>query len=166
MLYFAYGSNMCTLRLRERVPSAVPVRIAKLLNHSLRFHKRSSVDGSAKCDAYFTGERADVVWGVLYQIEPAEKPALDMAEGLGRGYAEKRIMVIDLEGNRHPVFMYAAERTHINPLLRPYAWYKRIVVEGARQHHLPPGYIAAIEAMEVAEDPDQARDAENRRILC
>ena len=48
MLYFAYGSNMCTGRLRQRVPSAAPVRIAKLLNRSLRFHKRSD-DRSGKC---------------------------------------------------------------------------------------------------------------------
>ena len=51
MLCFAYGSNVCSGRLRERVPSAVPVRVARLLNHSLRFHKRSG-DHSGKCDAW------------------------------------------------------------------------------------------------------------------
>ena len=59
MLYFAYGSNMCAGRLRGRVPSAVPVRVARLLNHSLRFHKRSDKDGSGKADACFTGEPED-----------------------------------------------------------------------------------------------------------
>lgn len=165
MIYFAYGCNMCTGRLRERVPSATPVRNAKLLNHSLRFHKRST-DGSAKCDAYFTGERVDVVWGVVFEIEPGQKSDLERAEGLGRGYAEKQVTIIDLEGDHHPVFMYAAERTHINPLLRPYSWYTRFVLAGARQHRLPPEYITALEAVDAIEDPDRNRDAGNRRTLC
>jgi gamma-glutamylcyclotransferase len=50
-------SNMCTGRLQQRVPSARPIAVAKLLNNSLRFHKRSDKDGSGKADAYFTGER-------------------------------------------------------------------------------------------------------------
>src|ERR1700687_277338 len=125
MLYFAYGSNMCTGRLRERVPSAMTVRIAQLLNHSLRFHKRSNKDGSGKADAYFTGERENEVWGVIFEFDPAEKQNLDRHEGLGRGYAEKQITVIDLDGSPHPLFMYAADEAHIEPALRPYSWYKR-----------------------------------------
>ena len=42
------GSNMCTGRLQQRVPSARPIAVAKLLNNSLRFHKRSDKDGSEK----------------------------------------------------------------------------------------------------------------------
>ena len=166
MLYFAYGSNMCAGRLRGRVPSAVPVRVARLLNHSLRFHKRSDKDGSGKADACFTGEPEDVVWGVVFDIAPAEKPELDRHEGLGHGYVERLITVIDLEGGMHPVFMYAAEAGHIDPALRPYSWYKRFVVEGARQHTLPPDYIARIEAIPAVEDRDSDRDAANRRIAC
>jgi gamma-glutamylcyclotransferase len=92
MLYFAYGSNMCAGRLRGRVHSAVPVRVARLLNHSLRFHKRSDKDSSGKADAYFTGEPEDVVWGVVFDIDPAEKPDLDRHEGLGHGYVERLVM--------------------------------------------------------------------------
>lgn len=95
MLYFAYGSNMCTGRLRQRVPSADPVRVARLLNHSLRFHKRSR-DGSAKADAFFTGEPENVVWGVVFDIDPADKLRLDEHEGLSHGYVERLITVIDL----------------------------------------------------------------------
>jgi hypothetical protein len=165
MLYFAYGSNMCTGRLRRRVPSAKAVRIAMLSNHSLRFHKRSN-DGSGKCDACFTGEPADVVWGVIFQIDPADKPHLDSHEGLGYGYVEKLITVADQDGNPHRVFMYTAEGSHIDPTLRPYSWYKRFVVEGARQHNLPAEHIAAIEANKVIEDPNTERYDRNRQIAC
>jgi gamma-glutamylcyclotransferase len=164
MLYFAYGSNMCTGRLQQRVPSANPVRIAKLLNHSLNFHKRSN-DGSGKCDACFTGEPADVVWGVIFKIDPAQKPHLDAHEGLGHGYAEKLALVIDEEGNRYSVFTYTAgtatlirrsdlipgtsglsSRAHVNKLSRP-------------------DYIARIEVIPTTEDSDKNRDAANRGIF-
>jgi hypothetical protein len=64
------------------------------------------------------------------------------------------------------VFTYTAEASHIDPALRPYSWYKRFVVEGARQQTLPPDYIANIEAMAATEDPDRNRDAEKRRVVC
>ena len=48
-LNFAYGSNLLTYCLRERVPSARPVTVARLAGHSLRWHK-VSMDGSGKCD--------------------------------------------------------------------------------------------------------------------
>ena len=165
MLYFAHGSNMCTGRLRQRVPSAEPVCIAKLLNHSLRFHKRSG-DGSAKADAYFTGEPADVVWGVVFEIDPDAKPDLDEYEGLSHGYSERLVTVIGLEGSMLRALMYAAEASHIDPMLRTYSWYSRLVVEGARQHALPPQYVARLEAIPATEDPDRGRDAANRRIVC
>jgi len=50
---FAYGSNMCTQRMRSRVPSAEAVTIGYVGQRQLVFHKRSS-DGSAKADAAFT----------------------------------------------------------------------------------------------------------------
>jgi gamma-glutamylcyclotransferase len=49
MLYFAYGSNMLTERLKARVPSTRPISPAILSDYDLRFHKRST-DKSGKCD--------------------------------------------------------------------------------------------------------------------
>jgi gamma-glutamylcyclotransferase len=85
MLYFAYGSNMCTARLRARVPSARPIAAACLENHRFAFHKISD-DDSGKGDAFYTGEPADFVWGVVFDIDEGEKPRLDRHEGLGFGY--------------------------------------------------------------------------------
>src|ERR1039458_8075294 len=126
MLSLPNGFNICPGRLRQAVPLVIPVHIAKLLNHSLRFHKRSD-DRSGKCDAFFTGEPGDEVWGVVFEIDPAEKSQLDAQEGLGLGYAEKAALVIDAEGNRHSVFTYTAEASHIDPALRPYSWDNRFV---------------------------------------
>src|SRR4249920_812082 len=91
--YFAYGSNMLTARLRERVPSATAIGIGRLEGHVLCWDKRSWRDGSGKCDAEYTGQRSDVVWGVVFEFELEEKPALDQAEGLGNGYMEKMVNI-------------------------------------------------------------------------
>jgi hypothetical protein len=163
MLYFAYGSNMCTGRLRERVPSAQVLCRAKLSQHTFHFHKRS-IDGSAKGNALETLNPADVVWGVVFEIDPAEKRRLDVAEGLGHGYLEKNATVADEEGRKHSVLLYVAEPGAIDDNLQPYSWYKRFVVEGARQHGLPVDYIATIEAIPATEDQDRNRDARNRAI--
>ena len=165
MLYFAYGSNMCTGRLRRRVPSATFVSIAKLVAHSFRLHKRST-DGSGKGDAFETGNPLDNVWGVIFNIDERQKPTLDEAEGLGAGYEEKMASVLDEDGQEHRVILYFAEPSSIDNTLRPYSWYKRFVVDGARQHTLPNEYVDVIAAMPDMDDPDQGRERRNRSIAC
>lgn len=156
---------MCTGRLSGRVPSATFVCRAKLTGHSFRFHKRST-DGSAKGDAFETGNLSDFVWGVIFDIDETQKTALDEAEGLGRGYTEKGATVLDENGEERPVFLYVADTNSIDATLRPYGWYKRFVVEGARQHGLSAEHVNTIVAMPDAPDPDSARDRLNRSIAC
>jgi gamma-glutamylcyclotransferase len=165
MLYFAYGSNMCTGRLRCRVPSAQFVCVAKLPGHTFRFQKRST-DGSAKGDALETGDAQDVVWGVVFDIADREKPALDDAEGMGAGYLEKTATVIDEAGQEHQGSLYYADAGHIDAAWQPYSWYKHFVVDGARQHALPGTYVDAIAPMPDIADPNRERDTRNRAITC
>ena len=108
--YFAYGSNMLTDRLRERVPSATAIGIGRLGGHELRWDKRSGHDGSGKCDAEATGRQEDVVWGVVFELDPDEKPALDRAEGLGAGYMDKTVQVSTDAGPVTAVMYYAIDK--------------------------------------------------------
>ena len=62
--------------------------------------------------------------------------------------------------------MYYADPKHIDATRQPYSWYKRFVVEGARQHALPGEYIDVIDAMPTKQDPDRERDKRNRAIAC
>ena len=163
MVYFAYGSNMCSGRLRRRVPSAVPLFVAALRSYRFHFHKRS-LDGSSKADAFRTGNGNDVVWGVVFRIEEREKPQLDEAEA--SGYEQQSVDVTDEEGNAHSALLYVAAASHIDGLLQPYTWYKRFVVEGARQHRLPEPYVAVVEREAAIEDPDRERHARNIAITC
>ncbi|WP_297795753.1 gamma-glutamylcyclotransferase family protein [uncultured Marinobacter sp.] len=160
--YFAYGSNMSLPRLRQRVPGAKRLGAYALAEHSLRFHKVSKIDGSAKCDALFTGHSEDCVIGALFEIPENEKLALDRAEGLGFGYEEKRVLVSDSQGSVVEAFTYYA--THTDPDLLPYSWYLYHVIYGAMETDVPAGYLGAIEATISKEDPDRDRDASERAI--
>ena len=162
--YFAYGSNLCSARLRERAPSAAIVAVATLRAHVLRFHKIGFRDGSGKCDAFATGIAADVVWGAVYEIEPADKSRLDRAEGLGLGYVE-RVVEVDAPVGPISATTYVASPDAIRSDLHPFSWYKDSVVAGAIEHELPLEYVGAIRAARVVQDPNEDRAAENARVL-
>ena len=159
--YFAYGSNMSIARLRSRVPSARSLGCCRLEEHDLRFHKAGR-DGSAKCDALHTGRKQDLVHGVLFRIDALERPALDMAEGLGHGYGDKAVTVIGSQGEHVAAFTY--EALLIDETMRPFSWYLNHVLIGARESHLPREYIARIEAVSCIEDHDREREARERAI--
>ena len=155
ILYFAYGSNMLSARLRERVPSATAIVIGKIPGRRLCWHKRSR-DGSGKCDAEASENVNDCVWGVIFRLSGHEKPALDTAEGLGSGYAERAVDVVTSRGVMAAV-MYVA--TIKDAALKPYDWYKALVLTGARQHALPAGYVLILEGVNSKADSDLSRVA-------
>ncbi|WIO73520.1 gamma-glutamylcyclotransferase [Porticoccaceae bacterium LTM1] len=153
---------MSLARLRERTPSAVPLGCHRLYEHDLRFHKLSE-DGSVKCDAYFTSNSVDVIYGSLFMIDPAEKPVLDQVEGLGYGYDEKVVTVIAQDDTLIKATIYVA--TKIDETLKPYSWYMNHVLIGARETSLPAEYIELkMISVEVVEDSDRERDARQRSI--
>ncbi|MBS0541730.1 MAG: gamma-glutamylcyclotransferase [Proteobacteria bacterium] len=164
IIYFAYGSNMSTARLRKRAPSCKPLGVATLPGHSLRFHKRST-DRSGKCNAIPSDSDNGVI-GVLFSFDPADRAKLDEAEGAGRGYEHALVTVINEKGDRRKVLTYLASSNYVDDSLKPYSWYKDLVLAGAKEHSLPPKYIADyIEPVEAIDDPDKARDDRQRAKL-
>ena len=49
--------------------------------------------------------------------------------------------------------------------LRPYHWYKALVVAGAVEHGLPNTYVEWLRVFESTEDPNAKRRAENEALL-
>ncbi|MDP4535349.1 gamma-glutamylcyclotransferase family protein [Alkalimonas collagenimarina] len=154
MLYFAYGSNMSLARLRQRVPSAERLGVYQLPGYQLRFHK-ASLDGSAKCDALYTGDASHQVLGVVYKMDPAERPVLDKAETLGTGYNAKQVVLHHVDGHSLEALIYYAIRIRDDVI--PYDWYKHHVLVGAREVQLPMAYIKTIESVIAIPDPDRLR---------
>lgn len=164
VIYFAYGSNMSTARLRKRTPSCKPIGIATLPAHELRFHKRST-DKSGKCNAFASGNDNSVI-GVLFSFDPAERTELDEAEGVGSGYEHAIVTVINHQGRRRKVLTYLATPDHIDDSLKPYGWYRDFVIAGSKEHGLPPEYIAErIESVKAIDDPNKTREQNQRSTL-
>lgn len=159
MLVFAYGSNLLPARLLARTPSARVVAVGRLPAHRLCWHMASR-DGSGKCDV--VADAAAEVHGVVWRLDPADKPALDRAESLGQGYTERCLTLHTAQGEVQ-AWTYLALRT--DPALQPYDWYRDIVVAGARHHALPADYVAALAATPARADPDTARAALHWRLL-
>ena len=160
---FAYGSNMCTRRMRSRVSTAMPVTIGYVARRKLVFHKRSD-DGSGKADAAFTASPASRVWGVVYRLSQEQKPLLDQHEFLGIGYDAEEVHVVHENGSLR-AWMYVARRGAIDPSLLPYSWYRDYLIHGACEHRLPDGYIDYLRSFESLVDLDPARHAINRRLI-
>ena len=162
MLIFCYGSNMLSVRLKQRISSSRKVGIGKLDKHILKFQKIGT-DNSGKCDIHYSGKKNDIVWGVVIEIDPSEKPVLDTYEDYGRGYSDK-IIEVELEtGVKLNTLAYFA--ILINSDLKPFDWYKDFVIVGAIENKLPPDYIKNLKLVESIPDPDFDRSQKNRAIL-
>jgi len=159
--YFAYGSNMSSRRLAARVSGTHALGSAILEGHQLRFHKRGQ-DGSGKCDIYEVNGEESRVFGVLFALPAAEKAALDGIEGLGAGYEEKVVSVIDTDGRRSQAVTYYAN--DITDALRPFCWYRHHVIAGAQEFQLPQDYVQAIANVPYVSDRDDARRAREMSI--
>ena len=76
------------------------------------------------------------------------------------------VTVINDKGRRRKVLIYLATPDYIDDSLKPYGWYKDFVLAGARQHGLPPEYIAKyIQSVEATEDPNKTRDKKQRATV-
>lgn len=162
MLYYAFGSNMLNRRLQLRVPSADPVSKAVLPGYELKFHKQSNTDGSGKCS--IQKKEGSKMYGVVFEIDKDEKTLLDRAEGLGTGYKIREVEV-QISGRPIEAFTYVATESHVDDSLRPFRWYKELVLAGAEQHQLPEWYINQIRQVEAVEDPNQKRRQNAEDIL-
>lgn len=161
LVYFAYGSNMATRRLRYRVPSARPIGPGRLAAHRLAWHKKGA-DGSGKCDIA-SGRRGDFVYGVVFTIDASHKPRLDHAEGLGWGYELKHV-AIQLLDREETVRAFTYYATRIDATRLPYDWYRDHVLIGAREHALPAHYVRLIENVPAFRDADPRRESAERRV--
>ncbi|UMZ74359.1 gamma-glutamylcyclotransferase family protein [Natranaerofaba carboxydovora] len=139
ILYFAFGSNMKTSRLQARTPSANPVGIAKLKDYKLEISKYSRSDGSGKGN--IIESKSDEVWGVLFKLNESELSNLDRAEA---GYDRVLKTVIDSEGKEHEALLYQSDKYTDEPA---FEWYKKYIVDGAKEHNLPEGYIKYLEKL-------------------
>jgi gamma-glutamylcyclotransferase (GGCT)/AIG2-like uncharacterized protein YtfP len=137
-LYFAYGSNLSSRRMRDRVPGARARGRARLAGFRLVADKPGR-DGSAKLDV--VPDPAGCVWGALWELDAADLARLDRYEG---GYARVDVTV-DSDAGALAATTYASEVRGAPPGLEPD--YKAFVLEGAREHGLPAEWVAHLASL-------------------
>lgn len=148
-LYFAYGSNMVSKQMLERCPDCEVTGVAKLVDHRLAFTRFSRNRQSWVAD--IVEAPGSDVWGVLYGLSRRDRDELDANEGHPSAYRRGPITVLDVDGNVVAACTYRVVTKQ--PEKPPAAAYWRLLVEGAREHGLPPDYIARLETLERADDP-------------
>lgn len=159
---FAFGSNMCSGRFRAYGVSPEGTGCAAVLpSHRLLFNKKSTDDKSGKANV--AAHVGSDVWGVLYIVPDADLDKLDKGEG---GYRRVRLSLRLTDNTSTDAWVYVAKKPENDPTLRPFTWYKRFLVEGAREHSLPENYIADLESIDAVADTDERRDQEKRALAC
>jgi hypothetical protein len=159
---FAFGSNMCSGRFRAYGVSPEGAGHAAVLpGHRLLFNKKSTDDGSGKANvALHVGSD---VWGVVYTIPDGDLEKLYKGEG---GYSRVRLTVRLRDNTITDAWAYIAKKPTDDVELRPYIWYKRFLVEGAREHSIPEDYIAELERIAAVPDTNLGRDRRKRALVC
>ena len=100
-------------------------------------------------------EASRSVWGAVFQLSELDVGALDKSEGYRPGreknsYWRRECMVfLDGDENRPVTAQTYFADPQPNPPL-PNEAYKVLILAGARYWHLPAGYVAELEAIEVS----------------
>jgi len=140
-VYFAYGSNMCTQRLRARIPAATPIGRACWPGMRLAFNKVGQ-DGSGK--ANLVEDPAAEAWGVLFTIPHPDWPSLDEFEP---GYVRVECAVVLESGENFAAQVYLG----VGELCEtpPHDWYREHLHRGAIEHGLPDEIVDMIRSLQL-----------------
>lgn len=146
---------MLTKRLQNRCGTVQFRSVAFAPDYQFTFSKRS-IDRSGKGNVVLA--QGEQVFGVLFDFNEHQLPALDEFEGVGNGYNRDDTFPIELlSGERTSAVTYIADAAHTDHTLRPYDWYLALVLAGAREHSLPAQYLAQLEAIPAIPDPIPSR---------
>jgi len=155
---------MLSSRIKNRIDSFQYYSIGYIKEYSLEFHKLS-IDTSGKANGFFTGDKKDLIWGVIGEIKDEDKVILDKIEGLGKGYNQETVR-INLEDNTTlDANIYLADTKYIKDDLLPFNWYKEFVLRGAMENNLPNEYIENIKLMKSQKDKNSERSKKNFDIV-
>ena len=141
MLYFGYCTLLDVAEMARFCPGAVPAGVAQLTGYELCFSRYQSDTTAGSCDIVsHPGHR---MWGLLYEMIPAEYDALDLLAGVDKGHlARIDILVTRADGQR------LAATTYQNPRpagsFTPTLDYCEPILRGARAIDLPATYIAEL----------------------
>jgi len=142
MHYFAYGSNMDLVQMRERAPGGRALGPARLAGWRLRFTRDSPAWGGGV--GHIEPDDADEVWGVLWDATDDDMTALDEYEGIAGGAYVRDLVTVTHDGEQVAAIVYLAVPRGIK---QPSKRYIAALVRGAEAHGLPAGYVERLRAL-------------------
>lgn len=149
---FSFGSNMSSNRLLARLPNAKRVGTAVLKGYKLTFDMYFK-DGSGKCSICPSDAKDALVYGVIYEINDAEKVILDSIEGAGYDCVDIVPELLTAE----PISAHCYIANTYDSEALPYDWYIKHVHRGALEAGVPKAYSDAILNRAQKSDTNQQR---------
>lgn len=131
-LYFAYGSNINLNQMADRCPAAEVVGPVILEDYKLLFRGNYRGTGVATIKPH----KGRKVYGLLWNITPECKKALDVYEGFPRLYDKQFVTVRDSNGHQFTVMAYVMTELCKMPATPSVSYYMGIQ-EGFLQNGLP-----------------------------
>ncbi|XP_062956362.1 gamma-glutamylcyclotransferase [Cynocephalus volans] len=147
-LYFAYGSNLLTERIRLRNPSAAFCCVARLRDFKLDFGNSQGKTSQTWHGGIATifQSPGDEVWGVVWKMNKSNLNSLDEQEGVKSGtYVIIEVKVSTQEGREITCRSYLMTNYESAP---PSPQYKKVICMGAEENGLPLEYQKKLRAIE------------------
>lgn len=134
--YFAFGSNLLSERLRERVGDAKKIGTALLPDYKLVFNcgwKKNSFANIKRCEG-------SVVEGVVYELDDYQIHWLDLYEGYPNNY--EKFWFVD---KGKILFGYWSVNPNFKSAANPSPHYLKYLTDGALENNLTNTYNFLIE---------------------
>ncbi|HEY4963815.1 MAG TPA: gamma-glutamylcyclotransferase family protein [Candidatus Saccharimonadales bacterium] len=142
LLYFAYGSNMDTIQMSKRCPSAKKVGVGYV--DGWKFQYDGSDDKAIPAFANLVKSNSGRAWGVIYEMHKKDLEPLDNYESHPLKYYHDYLS-IELAEYGHPVNALAyLLHEPSRPRGVPSKQYRDKVVTAAKKNKLPAEYISNI----------------------
>ncbi|KAI1475624.1 hypothetical protein K445DRAFT_20597 [Daldinia sp. EC12] len=101
-LYFAYGSNLSSVQMRERCPMSTPLGLAHLSGWKWIINERGYAnlvkDETPSERLREETEKTRGAYGIIYCLHSDDEASLDMDEGVPWAYERRFLEVILIEG--------------------------------------------------------------------
>ncbi len=130
-LYFAYGSNMDLVQMRDRCPAGVTVGVAERPSYRFMINARGV--------ATVVPDASSSVQGLLWNLTRKDERSLNRHEGVKRGIYRKVDVEVRLsDGTRTRAFIYVARDSTPG---KARSGYMEKIVSGAESCGLPSTYV-------------------------
>jgi len=168
--YFGYGSNLWQNQMARRCPSSPFTGVGRLRGYQWIINSRGYAN------IVETNSNVDEVWGLIYELPPADEAQLDLNEGVPYAY-EKRMIGVEFweKGTLPPGGNGTTPPTRSEDMLvyidfqrnsgegnKPREEYVHRMNEGIRdalKEGVPEGYVNAVLRAYIPEEPKEADEA-------